>query len=437
MKIITQIPIMVKKHLDYILAVILLFILLTPTDVWDKTYGQLDFYYVVFPIITVLLVLVCVANWIEKKRSFLSWLRGNIWFVVFAVSLLAAVLFSTNRHLSVSYLPYYFSGIFMACVIYAGGLTYRQIRRILAVVTIGLLLTAIYAVMQRIQGVAVNPSFTNLTVNQNMPGRVESVFGNPNIYAFTLTSLLPVVVAYMLIVKSCLWRALGAISFILGVMALMMTYSRGAWFGFAAGLFLFIAIWKPKLVPIFLLFGAIAIPFLPTSIKDRFLTIFNPNDTSISYRGLLLNSSLQLIADRPISGAGLGLVTVQDVVHQSYWPSYLDPVYRFYHSHNIFVQTWCEMGIFGLVSFIGAFFHNMVSALRKFRQKSKSIQVLTASLSAGMVAMLLCGLTDCPLNTLRTMLLFWILFGLLGSVKKVNETDILFGQMADLSDTDK
>ena len=141
-------------------------------------------------------------------------------------------------------------------------------------------------IRDRIQGVAVNPRFTNLTVNQNMPGRVESVFGNPNIYAFTLTSLLPVVAAYMLIFKSRLWRALGAISFILGVVALMMTYSRGAWFGFAAGLFLFIAIWKPKLVPIFLLFSAIAIPFLPTSIKDRLLTIFNPHDTSISYRAV-------------------------------------------------------------------------------------------------------------------------------------------------------
>ncbi len=428
---------LVKKYLDYILAAILLFILLTPTDIWDRTYGQLDFYYVVFPIITFLLFLVCVASWIEKKRSFLKWLRGNIWFVAFAVSLLAAVLFSTNQRLSLSYLPYYFSGIFMACVLYAGELTYRQIRRILGVAAFGLLLTAIIAVMQRLQGVAVNPSFTNLAVNQNMPGRVESVFGNPNIYAFTLASLLPVVAAYMLISQSRLRGAFGAVSFLLGVVALMMTYSRGAWFGFAAGLFLFIVIWKPKLIPVFLLLGVIAIPFLPSSIKDRFLTIFNPKDTSISYRGLLLHSSLQLLADRPVSGAGLGLVTVQNVIHQSYWPAYLDPVYRFYHSHNIFVQTWCEMGIFGLVSFMGAIFHNMIGALRRFRQKSKPIQVLTASLSAGMVAMLLCGLTDCPLNTLRTMLLFWILFGLLGSVKKADEKDVAGGRAAGLSDIEK
>ena len=437
MKLIVKIPMLVKKYLDYILAAILLFILLTPTDIWDRTYGQLDFYYVVFPIITFLLFLVCVASWIEKKRSFLKWLRGNIWFVAFAVSLLAAVLFSTNQRLSLSYLPYYFSGIFMACVLYAGELTYRQIRRILGVAAFGLLLTAIIAVMQRLQGVAVNPSFTNLAVNQNMPGRVESVFGNPNIYAFTLASLLPVVAAYMLISQSRLRGAFGAVSFLLGVVALMMTYSRGAWFGFAAGLFLFIVIWKPKLIPVFLLLGVIAIPFLPSSIKDRFLTIFNPKDTSISYRGLLLHSSLQLLADRPVSGAGLGLVTVQNVIHQSYWPAYLDPVYRFYHSHNIFVQTWCEMGIFGLVSFMGAIFHNMIGALRRFRQKSKPIQVLTASLSAGTVAMLLCGLTDCPLNTLRTMLLFWILFGLLGSVKKADEKDVAGGRAAGLSDIEK
>ena len=76
MKLIVKIPMLVKKYLDYILAAILLFILLTPTDIWDRTYGQLDFYYVVFPIITFLLFLVCVARWIEKKRFYFLPING-------------------------------------------------------------------------------------------------------------------------------------------------------------------------------------------------------------------------------------------------------------------------------------------------------------------------------------------------------------------------
>lgn len=416
-----RIPVLIKNRLDYILAAILLFILLSPTDVWDMEYGHFDFYYIVFPVLVLLLTLVCAADFMEKRRGLLAWLRENPWLAAFAASLLVAVLASTNPLLSLSYLPYYLCGIVMAGILYLGGLTYEKIRRVFGFVAFGLLLTAVFAVIQRIQGVAVNASFTNLTVNQNMPGRVDSVFGNPNIYGFSLASLLPIVAAYTFICPSRLRRVCGAISFLLGAAALVMTYSRGAWFGFAAGMLLLVALYRPKLIPVFLVLGALALPFLPDSIKNRMLTIFNPNDTSISYRGLLMNSGLQVILDRPVFGAGLGLDTVRAVVDQSYWPADLDPVYYFYHTHNLLLQMWCEMGLAGCITFLGAVAGNIVRAVRGFRKKGKHVRMLTASLIAGMVAMLLCGVADCPLNTLRTMLIFWILFGLLAAAGRLEE----------------
>ena len=40
----------IRNKLDYILSVILLFILLSPTVVWDMEYGGLSFYFVVCPV---------------------------------------------------------------------------------------------------------------------------------------------------------------------------------------------------------------------------------------------------------------------------------------------------------------------------------------------------------------------------------------------------
>lgn len=425
MKSLKAVPLFFKKYIDFFLVAILLFILLTPTSVWDKEYGglHLDFYFIVFPILLVLFGLLCLANGIEKKRNLAKQFRENVWFTAFTASLFVAVLASTNWLLSMTYLPYYLSGIFIVGILYESDLTLTRIKRIFGFLVFGILLTALYAVAQRIQGVASNASFTNLVVNQNMPGRVDSVFGNPNVYAFALASLLPVVAAYTLNCKTG-WRAiLGALAFILGTAALLMTYSRGAWFGSAVSLFLFFALYKPKWIPFLLLLCVAALPFIPASIKNRVLTIFNPNDTSISYRGLLMNSGLQVIAGRPVFGAGLGLNTVQDVVHLNYWPSDLDAIYRFYHTHNLFLQMWCEMGILGCVTFLGAVVQNIVLAVRGFRKKSRTALLFTASLIAGMTAMLLCGMTDCPLNTLRTMLIFWILFGLLGSVRKAEQLE--------------
>lgn len=417
------VPLFIKKYADCILVAILLFLLLTPTSVWDREYGHLSFYFVVFPILTLLFALLCLANYIEKKRSLKKSFCNHIWLAAFTASLLVAVLASTNLLLSLTYLPYYLCGIFLVSIIYASEFTLEKIKRIFGFIAFGILITAVYAVIQRIQGVASNASFTNLAVNQNMPGRVDSVFGNPNIYAFALASLLPAVAAYTLTSQTRLRVAFGALSFMLGTAALLMTYSRGAWFGFAVGVFLFISLYKPKLIPILALLCLAALPFLPASIKNRVLTVFNPNDTSISYRGLLMNSGLQVLADRPIFGAGLGLNTVQDVVHQSYWPSDLNPIYRFYHTHNLFLQMWCEMGILGCVTFLGATVQNIVLSVKGMRKKNKTVWILSASLISGMIAMLLCGITDCPLNTLRTMLLFWILFGLLGSVRNAGEAE--------------
>lgn len=82
---------------------------------------------------------------------------------------------------------------------------------------------------------------------------------------------------------------------------------------------------------------------------------------------------------------------------------------------------WCEMGIAGCVTFFGAVIHNIVRAVRGFRKKSRQIRMLIASLIAGMAAMICCGIADCPLNTLRTMLIFWILFGLLSAAGRIQE----------------
>lgn len=411
----------IRNKLDYILSVILLFILLSPTAVWDMEYGGLSFYFVVFPVLVVLLAVVCAADYIEKRPGFCAWIRENPWLVAFAAALLVAVVASVNRLLSLSYLLYYLCGVVMASILYMGGLTYEKIRRMFGIVAFGLFLTAVFAVAQRIHGVAVNASFTNLTVNQNMPGRVDSVFGNPNIYGFALASLLPVVAAYTFLCRSRLRMAAGAAAFLLGTAALLMTYSRGAWFGFAVGIVILVALYKPKLIPVILVLGVVALLILPNSIMNRVFTIFNPNDTSISYRGLLMNSGLQVILDRPVFGAGLGLETVRALVDQFYWPADIDPKYYFYHTHNLLLQMWCEMGVAGCVTFFGAVIHNIVRAVRGFRQKSWQIRMLIASLIAGMAAMICCGIADCPLNTLRTMLIFWILFGLLAAAGKVRE----------------
>ena len=44
----------------------------------------------------------------------------------------------------------------------------------------GITFVGLYAILQRIKGVPVNPAQTDLSVNVGMPGRVYSTMENPN-----------------------------------------------------------------------------------------------------------------------------------------------------------------------------------------------------------------------------------------------------------------
>jgi len=420
----------IKQHIYFIFAVSLAFILVSPTEIWDIMYGQFNFVQLVFTVIALILLITVITllfalpfsgESAKRRLFFRGWLRERMWLMFYIAAIFIAIVTSADPMLSLSYLPISLCGPFLVYIIDSGKFTYKKLIRILCFAALGLLISSVVAFIQRIGGIEVNKSFTNLTVNPNMPGRVDSVFGNPNVYGFVLASVLPLTAAYALGSKNRLRWVIGGVSFLAGIAALIMTYSRGAWLAFAVAALIFVALYKPKLIPVILLLGAAAIPFIPGTIKDRLLTIFNPADTSISYRGTLMGSAVKLIADNLLLGAGLGMNTVRPIIHALYWPTDLDPIYQFYHAHNILLQLWCEMGAVGVITFFGMLIQGIVRALRGLRSMSKQGRLFTSLLVAGVAAMLLCGITDAPLTTPRTMMLFWILFGLMGTVRKAEE----------------
>jgi len=412
----------VKRHLDYVIAGMILFILFSVQEVWDNMIGDFKFDHLVFVVIILLLVIVCVATRAEKKRFFQKWLRKNIWVACFTVMLFVSALLSTDLQNSLILLPRCLSGIFIVYIIAVGEFTYDNIRRMFGIVTLGMLVTFIYAIMQAIQGVAPNKAFTDMTVHGDLPGRIVAFFDNPNVYGFAVAALLPIAAAYTLGGKTRLRTILGIVSFVLGAAALILTYSRGAWLGFAMGAFFFAALCKPKLIPVIILLGLIAFPFIPAHMKSRILSAFNLTDSSVTDRGMLFEAGWNLIKSRPIFGAGLGLEPVRNIVLEHYWPP--EFLYRFPHTHNLFLQIWCEMGIAGVITFFGMIIHAIARAVRSLKTQSKAMRMFVVGMISGVVALVFCGVADYPLSYSRIMLLFYILFGLLCAVKTGNNDEL-------------
>jgi len=407
-----------KRRIDWILGFVLLFLLITPQKIWDyAVLGFSRFDFLVLPIIAVVVLWFFLGNLVEQKRIFASRFTDNIWILLFAIALIFSVIMSVNTPLSLHLVPRWISGLLLVYIIDSSELDERKLRRVFGVVVFGVAVTAVYAIFQRFLGIEPNASFTDLELNANMPGRVDSFFGNPNVYGFALMMLLPIVGGFVLDGierKSWLRFSGGIFSFVLGCVALVMTYSRGSWVAFAVAMFVFLLICKPKWLPFLVLLGSLAL--IPANIRERFLTMFNFADTSIEARGILLEPGMEVIRNYPLFGAGLGFDTLKDFVNAYYWNPPPSARFEFFtHTHNLFIQIGAEMGFVGLLAFLGMTFHNLVKGICAIKHQSRTMKIYTSSLIAGIIALLVGGFFDHTLSFFRILLIFFALFGILKS----------------------
>jgi len=265
-------------------------------------------------------------------------------------------------------------------------------------------------VVQRIQGVEVNASYVDLELNAGMPGRVQSFFDNPNTFAEVLILLLPLTAALIFCSRS-LWGKLAACgAFAVGGVALAMTYSRASWVGFACSLVVFVFLWKPKLIPAFILLCAAAVPLLPDTVFNRILTITNTSDTSTTSRIPLFEAALAVIGKDPVSGAGLGTAAVQAYIkkHNLYRGSA-----PFVHAHNIYLQVWIETGLLGVFGFVGSMLWNIKRTARMARHTADSAaRTVAVAAAAALCGSMVCGLADYMWHYPRVLCIFWFVFAL-------------------------
>lgn len=287
-----------------------------------------------------------------------------------------------------------------------------QLERLAGFGCLGMLGTAIYAVYQRIQGVEVSASTVDLTVNAGMPGRVYSFYDNSNAYASILVLLIPVGIALLFGAKHKRYRIIGLVSAGFGALALIMTYSRACWLGLIAAAVVFVFLWKRKLLPLFIVAGIIAIPFLPSSVLNRFLTIFNSNDSSISSRVPIYQAAIRLVKLRPVTGAGLGTAAVQTAV-EAY--GIYEGNFDFVHTHNTFLQIWVETGLLGIVAFVASMFHSVKMGAKAVLRgiAPKAVRMVILGTVSGLAGSMVCGLADYLWSYPRVMLIFWFVIALL------------------------
>lgn len=156
------------------------------------------------------------------------------------------------------------------------------------------------------------------------------------------------------------WVALVGIN-----VALLGTYTRGAWVGLAVALTALLVVRSPRLLlaypPAALLFVLLA----PVPLLQRVGSIADLRDTSNYDRLCMLEAGLAMVRERPLFGQG------PEMVERRY-PIYRNPTaprYDIPHLHDSFLELAAERGIPALLSYLAMTGCSLWVAWRRYRRE--------------------------------------------------------------------
>ena len=340
------------------LGLFVLVMLAVPHDFWANTYGLLG---------VLVLVLMLSALVIAGKRDPFSVPRLGVPFWVFVACFIPAVLRAPDMGDAIRVLVFFVTAFVLYALVITETDTQQKLRRLLGFLFAGIVFTALFGFAQRIMGVSVDASLTDVNLNPNMPGRVFSTFENPNNYAELLVLTMPLCFVFCTGIQN---RRMKVLSFLLLACvfgALLMTYSRSCWVSFALAVAVFLFLYDKRLLPLALVVGLAAIPLLPSSVLDRILTIGSQNDTSNAYRIYIWDAVLQMIRWDWFTGVGLGPANFKTV-----YTLYADPyAITAPHSHMLYLELWVELGLAGVIAFFWLMFDLLRSAVRAAKRTAE------------------------------------------------------------------
>src|SRR5258708_37605 len=203
------------------------------------------------------------------------------------------------------------------------------------------------------------------------------------------------------------------------IVALVLTFSRGAFIGFAVVNLLFV-IWRRnvKTLVSFAVLAALALFLLPQAVYDRIGAGYGSGADAISagrIEGIWL-PLLPEVLQSPILGHGLGSILWSEAMRKGPGGTILAGT----HPHNAYLQALLDMGISGLVLLCAYFAHvwKGFTSLSVDPQVSPAMRGFFLGAKAGLASFLIAAATDSSLTPKPEQVFVWLAIG------------VMYGQLA-------
>lgn len=331
--------------------------------------------------------------------------------------------------------------------------------RVLWPIAVSVFFVSAYAVFQKFTGIGIVNEFWRAVATR----RVTSFFPYPNAVGLYLAPLIFVLGGWMLD-SWRLWIQKGKMFFatrfsfvltaiVLSVGSIYFAHSEGALVGILASTFIFLFLYNRQskvLVILLIMIGGFLL-YSDSSIQTKVLEKLSLRDLSGEIRKQQWRETWQMMREGRI-WQGTGLANYQDSIkpyHQEgiffnkerdpdfrrkiiifdnkYKAAHWQPVEIYMYPHNIILNFWTELGIFGVLVFVWIIAKYIFIALKNspnWAQRQiaapgeNSHFFLNLGLLCAMIAIVVHGLVDVPYFKNDLSIMFWIFVALIGMIQK-------------------
>ena len=267
--------------------------------------------------------------------------------------------------------------------------------------------------------------------------RLYGSLGNPNLLGGYLVPIVPLAIGAALHWRSWPSRLLAAVTAALAGTALVLTYSRGAWLGLAAGLACFALLWGWFALPrlqgqrqavfcgllLAALIGAVAMSGLLEPLQVRLLSaLAGRGDSSVNFRINVWMAAWQMLRDYVWTGIGPG----QDAFNRVY-PLYQQPMFNALSAYSMPLELAVELGIAGLLAGIAVFWHALHQGLRQLKVAVATTEERgwpQIGAMAAVVGLGAHGLVDTIFLRLEVQLVWWLCIAFLATQQQPHRPQV-------------
>jgi len=276
--------------------------------------------------------------------------------------------------------------------------------------------------------------------------QLTSTIGQKNWLSNYLALIFPITFSFFLLETNRRYKIILFLLLTILYTALIIGQSRGIWISIITTLLFSLVFiyryglwevfrnnkkWLIALLTIFLVVTVIYSTENPLNkssltVIERAASTFDENDPSINTRLLILETTMEMIKNKPILGLGIGAFSYHYLDYQAAYlvkhPEYIKFSGKAAEAHNEYLHLAAEIGIAGLFSFltiIYIFYYLIYQYLEK--EKNKNYKIIIFGLLAGVTCFLIHCLFTFPFHVPVLGTTFFILLGL--TIAYINLTE--------------